>query len=53
MLHLRELGLLDLDVLTAAGMHARRVARLVGNRASAGGRCAGAACEPTASIPTT
>ena len=35
MLHLRELGLLDVDALTVTGEHAGRGARLVGASASA------------------
>ena len=53
MLHLRELGLLNLDVLTVSGQHAGRCARLVGAAASAASGCVSCCEIATASIPTT
>ncbi len=53
MLHLRELGLLDLDVLTVSRLHAGRSARLVGDVAAAAGAARSCCASATASIPTT
>ena len=53
MLHLRELGLLDLDALTVTGEPLGENARLVGEVASAATGCAQLLRDATASIRTT
>ena len=53
MLHLRELGLLDLSALTVTGEPLERVLDVVGDRASAGSGSASGCSSRTASTPTT